>query len=1018
MVIPMLFKNTLVKIKQSLGRYISLFIIVLVGVGFFAGIQASAPDITAALSSYNDTHKLMDFQIVSTMGMTDDDANALKALKNVSADIPSYSLDVLNQGKAIRVQAIEKSVDTVDLIKGRMPQTDRECVADSRNYQIGDKLNITSDVSGKLKYTEFTVVGTIQSPLYLSYDYGNTTIGDGKLSSFIFVNRENFTMDAYTEIYVVARGTKDLPAYSKGYDDLISQLDSELTKLKPERENARYQEINSKAADVISSNEATLNDKKAEGKKQLADVKVQLDDNAVKLNNAKDDLAQNEADLQKNIGTQNASFQSAKDQIASGRNQINTALQHSSITRDKLGSKINELGTTIQSLKEQQAGLPPDSPEYAQIGEQINQYTASYQGLVQLQTSINMLDAQEDQLNQGIVTFNTQIANAKNEIANGKAELAANQKKLGDGYNEYNKNLSAFNTQMAGAEAKIQDAKTKLSDIEKPEWTIFDRDTAVAGYSNLKSGTDAITSVAKIFPLFFILIVLLMTSNTMARMIAEERSELGTLASLGFKDGSMISTYLFYVLSATVLGSAAGFFIGCTFFPKIIYACFSYILPPLMIRYNIITFLLILVVTIALMTSVTVIFCHQELKQKPATLMRPVPPKNGQTILLERVGFIWKRLSFTWKVTMRNLFRYKQRVLMTIVGIAGCTALLLTGFGVKDSINGIAQKQYGEIFKYNDLIVLKNETQTISGNLQSLLTKEQIQNPVLIRQSAFTCESGDKALDAYLIVPENQETFTDYFSLKNTINGTDIKLNDDGVIISQKLSEVYKIGKGDTIKVKDADNDFYTLPVSGVTENHLQNYIYMNKGMYSKIFGEAAFYNMIVSNDTGNEKTLTEHLIDSGLIVNVNFKDDILQKAVEGDKSLNDVVILLVCVAALLAVIVLYNLTSINISERKREIATLKVLGFTDGETNEYIYREAFLLTLISIGAGLILGTGVHRLVMGIIQQDTVEYYKIIKGMSFVWAFLITMVVSVIMQVVTYFKLKEIDMIESLKSVE
>ena len=337
---------------------------------------------------------------------------------------------------------------------------------------------------------------------------------------------------------------------------------------------------------------------------------------------------------------------------------------------------------------------------------------------------------------------------------------------------------------------------------------------------------------------------------------------------------------------------------------------------------------------------------------------------------------------------------------------------------MKDSINGVAQKQYGGIFKYNDSIVLKNETQTISGDLKSLLTKEQIQNPLLIRQSAFTCGSGGKTLDAYLVVPESEETFTDYFSLKNTSNGTDIKLNDNGVIISQKLSEVYNIGEGDTIKLKDADNNSYTLPVAGVTENHLQNYIYMSKGLYSKVFGKPASYNMIVSDETGNEKMLAEHLIESGLVVNVNFKDDILQQAIEGDKSLNDVVILLVCVAVLLAVIVLYNLTSINISERKREIATLKVLGFTDGETNEYIYREAFILTLISIGMGLILGTGVHRLVMGIIQQDTVEYFNIIKGLSFVWAFLIIMAVSVVMQIVTYFKLKQIDMIESLKSVE
>lgn len=1018
MVIALLYKNTLLKIRKSFGRYLSLFMIVMVGVGFFAGIQESAPDVTAALSQYNSDHQLMDFEIVSTMGLTDDDVNALKSLDNVNSVVPSYSLDALDQGKAIRVHAIEESANTVQLIDGRMPEADDECVADSKNYSIGDKIQITGDVGEKLKNLEFTVVGTAESPLYLSYDYGNTTVGDGRLSSFIFINRDNFTMDAYTKIYITAEGTDNAAAFSKEYDDLASQLDNELTQFKPDRENARYQEIYNKAANEINDSETTLNTEKAKGEKELADAKAKLDANALKLQNAKEKLTQNEADLQRKEETQNAEFESAKAQIAGGWDQIHTALQNSGITMGELGSRITELNTAIQSMKEQQSALSSDSPEYAQLSAQINQYTASYQDLVRLQTSIDTLTARQDQLNQGIAAFNTQIAGAKKEIANGKAELAENEKKLNDGYTEYNNNLAAFNVQMAEAEAKIQDAQQKLSTIEKPQWEIFDRDSAAAGYSGLKSGTGTITSVSKIIPLFFILIVILMASNTMARIIEEERGELGTLTSLGLIDGSIISTYLFYVLSATVSGAAGGFFLGCTIIPKIIYTCFPYILPPLIIRYNITAFLLILAVTALLMSFVTVLFCNRELKQKPAALMRPIPPKNGKTILLEKIGFIWQRLSFTWKVTMRNIFRYKQRVLMTIVGIAGCTALLLAGFGIKDSINGVAQKQYGEIFKYSDLLVLKNETQTIGGDLDALLTNQRVQNPVLIRQTALTCESDGRSLGSYLIVPENEEMFYQYFNLKSILTGTGAALDDDGVIISRKISEVYKVGKGDTIQVKNADNNTYTLSVSDVTENYLQNYIYMSKNLYSRVFGKSVSYNMVVSDDNGDENALAEHLIDSGLIVNVNFKNDILRQTIEGNKGLNNVVILIVCVASILAVIVLYNLTSINISERKREIATLKVLGFTDGETNEYIYREALILTLISIAAGLILGIGLHRFVMGFIEGDAVVYFRNIGGLSFVWAFLITMGSSAVMQFVTYFKLKKVDMIESLKSVE
>jgi len=814
-VIKLLYKNTLVKIKKSIGRYISLLVIIMVGVGFFVGIQASAPDIIATADNYYDNHDLMNFKIISSMGLTDDDVDALKFLNNVTAVIPSYSLDVLDHGKAIKVHAIEKSVNTVKLIDGHMPQTDNECVADSKNYKVDDNITITGDASEKLNNLDLTVVGTVESVLYLADDYGNSTVGDGNLSSFIFVNRDNFILEAYTEIYITTAWTKNVIAYSKEYDEMSLQLNDELVKIKPERENLRYQEIYNKA--------------------------------------------------------------------------------------------INE--------------------------------------------------------------------------------------------------------------TKLSDVKIDASEIKQTKWYVFDRD-AIVGYNSLKSGTNTITSVAKVFPFFFILIVMLMTSNTMARMIEEERSELGTLTSLGYKDKSIISTYLMYVLSASALGVIIGFFIGCRIIPQIIYACFKFILPPLNVRYDLITFLLIFAVALIIMTSVTFISCYKELKQKPATLLRPVPPKSGQKIMLEKIGFIWTKLSFTWKVTLRNMFRSKKRGIMTIIGIAGCTALLLAGFGLRDSMDGVVEKQYGEIFKYNDFLILKNETQTISGDLESLLKKENITDPVLIKQSAFTCELTDRSMDAYMIMPENEEDFYKQYHLKSILTGSDTTFDENGVVITQKLSEVLKIGKGDSVNVKDTDNNIYHLTVSDVAENYTMNYFYMNKDLYSKVFGKSASYNAIVSNFNGDKKVLAEHLIDSDLVINVIFTSDVLQKAIEGNGSLNNIIILIVCIAALLEIIVLYNLTSINLSERRREIATLKVLGFTDGETNGYIYREAFILTLFSIGVGLIFGIVFHHFIVGIIEDDTSILFKKIHALSFLWAFLITLIFSIIMQFVTYFKLKEIDMIESLKSVE
>lgn len=1018
MVRKVLYKNTLIKIKKSIGRFLSLFMIILVGVGFFAGIQISVPDITSSLSNYMQAQKLMNFQIVSTMGLTSEDVTALKALKNVSTVTPSYSLDVLEEGNAIRIQAVEQEVNAVQLLKGRMPETPTECVADNSHYNVGDKIKITSDESDKLKNTEFTVVGTVKTPLFLSADYGSTIVGDGKLFSYLYVMKENFILEAFTHINILAAGTDNLNAFSSEYEDKVATVQSEIESIKSAREASRYQEIYDKANNEILDKQKDFETEKAKGEKKLSDAKDTLDKNASKLKDGKEELSEKESDLNKTITTQNTAFADAKKQIADGWSQIDSALTKNGIKRSELDGKIAELSSALETLKSNISQLPKDSPQYKELDAQLQEYSAAYQGLLTLKESIKNLNAKEKELNQGISAFNTQINYAKAQIKKGKKELAKNDKKISDGYEEYNKNLKEFQTKISDAESKLKEAKDKLADIEKPKWTILERSNVINGYDDIKSAADTIRQIAVVIPLFFILIVVLMTSNTMGRMIAEERGELGTLSSLGFNDHSIVTTYLLYVLTATVLGSISGYFIGCSVIPQIVYKCFPYILPPLNLEFNAISFLLILVVAILLMTIVTIIFCRHELKEHPAALMRPIPPKKGQVILLERIGLIWKHLSFTWKVTMRNIFRYKPRVFMTVIGIAGCTALLLTGFGVKDSITGVAEKQYGDIFRYNDMIVLKEDTKSIDTNLASLLDKGEVINPLLIKQLSVTTLTKGKELDAYLITPEDEKIFTDYYKLSHYKNGSALSLNDNGVIISEKIADLFHLKKGDVLKIKDSDNNSYSLPVNDIAENHIKNYIYISKELYTKTFHAEPAYNMIVSDYNGDSAALAKSLLASKNVINVTFTKDILTRAIKENSSLDSVVLLLVVISSLLAVIVLYNLTSINISERKREIATLKVLGFNDMETNEYIYREALLLTLISIGVGLLLGVVFHRFVMGMISRDEFVYFKSVKGLSFLWTFLITLVFSLIMQINTYFKLRKIDMIESLKSVE
>lgn len=1013
----MLYKNTLVKIKKSFGRYISLLIIVLVGVGFYAGIQASAPDFIKVADDYYHDYNLMDFKIVSTMGLTKEDVAALKSVKNVNMAIGSYSLDVIDKDKTIRVHAIEELVNQPRLIKGQMPKDNTECLADSKNYQIGDKITITSDVEEELKNQEFTVTGLVDSVLYIADDYGSTTVGDGKLASFIFIDKDNFTMDAYSEVYLTMNEIEDIVGYSDAYKNLSKAMNDQLINIKSKREDARYEEIYKEAHEEITKNKNKLKKEKRKGEKKLKEVKLELDDNKKKLAEGEAELEKNEINLNNEVKKRSVEFETGKAQIREGYKEIDAALKTSGIKKEELPLKVTQMEQGMGDMKEQLFILPPDSPEYAELSARITKYSIQYEGLVKLKKSLDTLSIKETQLKEGSKTFYSEINKGRAEIKKGKLNIAENEKKLKDGYDEYNRNLKKFNKEIKDGEEKIAEGEDELAKIEHPQWVFFDREASV-GYKELDDDIDVVASIAGIFPIFFMAIVALMSSNTMARMIAEERSELGTLASLGYQDRKIIGTYLLYVLSATGFGGVLGYFIGCRIFPPLIFENYNCILPPLVIRYDIVTLAGIMLVSMALMAIVTIVACNKELKQKPATLLRPLPPKHGQKIFLERIGVIWNHLSFIWKVTMRNMFRYKKRALMIIVGVAGCTSFMVTGFGLRDSMDGIVDKQYQDIFTYDNMIVLKDEVSTLEGELEELFAKE-LENPFLIHQIAMKCEQDDKSLESFLIVPEDTDSdFLKHYHLTSKSDNKPIKINSDGVVVTQKIANVFKVGKGDTIKVKDIDNNIFEFTITDVAENYISNYIYMDNVLYAKIFEKPVKFNGVVSNFTGDEKALSKRLIDSNLILNTTFTSDIMEKALEGNARLNSIIVLLVVVASLLAIIVLYNLTSINISERKREIATLKVLGFRDGETNAYIYREALILTVVSILIGLGLGIVLHRFVLDVIEGTTRTFFREIKVFSFLISAVLTMVFSLIMQVVTYFKLKTVDMIESLKSVE
>jgi len=802
----MILKNTIRKISKSIGRYFSLLIIILIGVAFYAGIKASVPNIKTVQNDYYKETNLMDIKVISNYGLTEEDVEYLSELDGIDSVTGSYSKYVFEDDDVIEVHSINNKINTFHLIDGRMPNNNSECLADSKNYKVGEYITLTEKGNEEnLNIVKFKVVGTILSPLYTANDYGTASIGNGKLKSYIFIDETAFNYDLYTELYLtIEKNEKDV-SYSKSYNEKIDNVIELLEKEKVRREEKRKDEL----------------------------IKI---------------------------------------------------------------------------------GIPSENLEV--------------------------------------------------------------------------------------------------------KWHIQSRNEAINSYKLLENQYKEVEIIADVIPIFFILVVALMTSNTMARMISEERGEIGTFTSLGISNRKIIISYLEYVLSSTTIGVMLGYFIGTIFLPRLVYTCFPITMPNMPYIFDFTMLLLILLVAVIVMSIVTIYACQKELKEMPAYLLRPVAPKKGKSILLEKIKFIWNKLSFSWKVTFRNISRYKKRVIITLLGTAGCTFLILIGFAIKDSVNEIGSKQYNELFKYENLIVLKDEVKKDDIELKEEL-KDLITDELLLKQESFKVTNKEKRmLDVYLMVPEeNNEYFKEYFILRNNKTFKEINLSDDGVIITPRISNLYKIEKGDYITLEDLNKNQVEVKVVDITENYVSNYVYMTEKLYKKLFNEEVTYNLIVSKNK-NVDNLAESILNIEKIINISFSEDLLKQANNGINGLNEIVVLLVVISSLLAFTVLYNLTSINISERTREIATLKVLGFTDNEANKYIYIETFVTVIVGIILGMIITPPLHNYVITLLEADNMVFLREIKPNSYLYAGLLTLSFALIMQLVTYLKLKKVNMIESLKSVE
>ena len=1074
-----LLKDTFKEIKKSYKRFISILLMALLGVGFFAGLRAASPDMVDSIDTYYKNQNVYDIEVMSTLGLTDSDIEALSNIENVENVYGTYSRDGLiktNDREIVSKILCVDDVNTPVLIEGNMPENIDECVVEKdfleeTGKKIGDYIEIepeetenTDTTDGEeieyLKNKTLKIVGVVESPLYISRERGSTKLGTGVIDYYIYVNKENVNSEVYTEIYITLENRDKYQTGSNKYEDYVEETKDKIEEIKEERENARYQELIDEANAEIAKAEEEFNTEKQNGETQIQDAEN-------KINEGKSQIESGEAEINSNERTANQKFKNAEAQIESVKTEVaKSALQlnNKKIEAEKgfeeaesqkvgLQSTLENINNAIKitdnSIVEKQAQLETAETEEEMIA--INQEIAKLQATRQVyetnkksvEAGITQIDNQIASGRQELQNAEVQIDSARNQIqsqeatlkqnkndtyaqiASAKKELEASKQEIANAEAELETSRAEFNTKIQEAEGKLIDAKEKVSEIEKAEWYIFDRQQN-AGYSSYIQDTESIENLSLVFPIVFFAIAALVSLTSMTRMVEEERQEIGTLKALGYNKFHIMLKYLIYSSLACIIGGVIGMNIGFQLLPRIIWDMYEmmYTLPEFIISFNHQYSSIGLGLIYICIVGATLYTILKEVKETPATLLRPKAPKYGKRVLLERVGFIWKRLKFSHKVTVRNIFRYKKRFLMTIIGIMGCTSLILAGFGLKDSISSILPNQYEDICHYDMLVSLKTSlTQEQKGSyIEKLKQREDIQELVKTYMESGTAGKEEKSENVQIVVPSDNQEIDKMIKLRDVKTKEPFTLSEEGIIITDKLAELIGTKVGDMIMITTADDIEKEIKVVGITENYISHYVYMSKELYQQVFGETYSTNVLLIQDKNlseeQEESVMQEMVDQNEVLTVTLTKTTMKTLDDTMSSLNYVVVILIVSAGLLAFVVLYNLSNINIGERIRELATIKVLGFYDREVYDYVTRETIILTIIGILLGLVAGYFLNFYILGTCEINILRFEKVIHPISYLYATAITFVFSIIVNIVTYFALKKIDMIGSLKSVE
>ena len=1205
-------KDFIIEIKKTMGRFISIFFIVALGVAFYSGIRASEPSMRITADQYFDDSELMDLKVMGTMGLTKADIKAIGKVSGIEAVEGGYSKDVLcpvgDNEKVVHMLSTQKNFNQVSVVEGRLPEKAGECLVDEdflsyTDLKVGDTVTFHSGdgeaLTDSLVTDAYKIVGIGNSPLYISFGRGSSTIGTGEISGFVVVDKSSFDMDVYTEAYVKVSGAEEKTAFTDEYNNLSDAAKEAVSVIEEERCAVRKQEIVDEANEKLADSEKTVNEKSqeledakkelesgkskaaeelekakqqltdgeaelaeakqqiADGETQLADAKAQLNDKQAQLDSAEAQYESGKAQLDQKeqefvaaeqtylsnyakympfITAGKAQIAAGRTQIADGKKQLDEGLAPLTQLKDGLAgiedgisqcdSGIAELQKQIndgdalyqkyteipesertegeQAYLESWSGVKPGLQAQlddmqkqktklentksdmlkqagfvteADLDAQITSLTAQRDELDKKEAALlgqeQTLDAQEEELlsagrqitdgKSQIAAARSQLDSTKSQITDGKAQiqsawallnekeaalnaskaqLASGEQELADGRSEYEQaakeaedqitdgqaKITDGEKQLTDAKQKIADAKAEIKKIENPKWYVQTREDALTEYQGYGDNADRMRSIGKVFPVLFFLVAALISLTTMTRMVEEQRVQIGTMKALGYGKAAIAGKYIGYALIATLGGSIFGVLIGEKILPLVIiygYMILYKHLPAILLPYHMSYAIQASVIAVACILIATIASCYKELAAEPAELMRPAAPKQGKRILLERIGIIWKHLNFTWKSTVRNLIRYKKRFFMTIFGIGGCMALMVVGFGLKDCIYEIVSLQYEKVQFYDaatymsDDISEENKQQIQEYLDQNADVKETIE--VHMQKTDVKSASGKKTL--YLMVPSDDEKIEDFLSFHSRTNKNEVySLKKDEVILTEKMASLLNVKVGDQLTIEDEDRGDQTVTIGAICENYMSHYLYLSPEKYEELYGKPVEYNTIIysvkdGKDDQIEKTGTKLLAMDG-VLNVSYTSSIEGRLDDMLRSLNLVIVVLIVSAGMLAFVVLYNLNNINITERQRELATLKVLGFYDGEVASYVYRENILLTIIGSVVGMVLGNFLHRYTILTVEVEEAMFGRQIHWQSYLYSFLFTAAFSLFVNWVMFYKLKKIDMVESLKSVE